>query len=188
MDPTLLIDCDQVLSNFADEVLRVAAARYNVFMTPEELTNENFEVSLGCPHLLRDISEEVLEAEFCYRMKPIVKGIEFLRTLENTYGKKNVFICTAPWGGGDSREKATGEWASQRYQWLRDFAGIQRKRVIMANNKDLVAPQGILVDDSIRHLNNRQYGFCIATPSNTKYKGPRGNYDQCLAWIKEMVG
>lgn len=187
MSIVLTVDCDEVLSQFGNEVLRVAAARYNVFKTVDDLTHELYEVALGCPHLPRDISEEVLNAEFTYRMKPITAGIEFLRTLESLYGKENVYVCTSPWGGGDSREKATGEWASQRYAWLRDYANVPRKRVIMASNKDLVAPDGILIDDSVRHLKNRKYGFCIATAANASYKGPRGNYQDALNYIKEIV-
>jgi 5'(3')-deoxyribonucleotidase len=182
----ILVDCDEVCADFVGSALALAAKCYNVFATREDVTDEKIEVSLGCPHLPRDIEEEVIHREFVYRMKPIAEGIEFLRTLESLYGDDRVFINTAPWYG-DVRQRATGHWAQQRYDWLRDYAGVGSKRVILANAKFLVAPDCVLVDDSISKLEGRKKAFCLARPHNTSYSGPRGNYAQALEWIRENV-
>lgn len=182
----LLVDCDEVLSDFVGSSLALAAKLYNVFSTRDDVTDGKIEVSLGCPHLPRDIEQEVMYGDFVYRMKPITEGIEFLRALESLYGADRVFICTTPWKG-DKLQRATGEWTSQRYNWLRDYAGVSSNRVIMASAKYLVAPDDVLIDDSVSKLNGRKKAFCIARPHNTGYSGPRGNYAQALEWIKENV-
>ena len=180
----ILVDCDDVLSNFTQACLDLAATKFNTFATLEDCVKEEVWDSIGCPYLPPVIDDAVLKHEFCYRMKPISEGIQFFKTLEETYGKDNVFICTAPWSS-DARDRATGEWVSQRYAWCRDILGVSKKRVMSVTAKHLV--QGILVDDTPKRLFNRDFGFCIARPNNTGYKGPRGNYAECLEWIGGLV-
>lgn len=183
------MDCDGVLSQCVESFLQLAADKFNVFATPGQVTGDQIGPSIGCPGLEYLIDEQVLHHEFVYRMKPITEGLEFFKTLEETYGKDNVYVCTKVWSGGpgDNREKATGEWASQRYAWLRDHLGVLRKRVYMAGVKKHV--QGILIDDSINNLKGRPKGhtFCIARPYNTGYGGPRGDYQDCLEWLKNQL-
>ncbi len=186
MNSPILVDCDGVLSNVVDSFLNLAATKFNVFKKREDVTSTNIGAAIGCPALDYLVDEEVLHGELCYRMKPIAEGLLFFRTLEATYGSENVFVATVPWAG-DSRERATGEWSSQRYAWLRDHLGVRRNRVYMAGNKDHI--QGILIDDCESNLKNRAEGqaYCIATPYNTEYGGPRGDYGQCLEWLKENI-
>jgi 5'(3')-deoxyribonucleotidase len=185
-DLLLAVDCDEVLSDYRGAMLKLAADKFNVFATYDQITSDDVGPSIGCAGLEYAVDEEVLYREFVYKMKPIPEGIAFLRELENRYDKENVVICTSPWAF-DSRERATGEWASQRYAWLRDFAGIPKKRVIMASMKHLV--RGILIDDRAKNLEARapNAGYCIAHPHNTAFKGPRGNYEECLIWLEERA-
>jgi 5'(3')-deoxyribonucleotidase len=182
----LLIDCDNVLSDFTRACLDLAARQFNVFAKPEDVTSNDIGVSIGCPALEHLISEETLHREFCYRMQPIAKGVTFFKTLEETYGKDRVSVCTKIWRG-DSREKASGEWASQRLAWLRDHLGVNKGRVFMCDNNHMV--DGILIDDSAKNLEKRKpgSGFCIEHPYNVGYSGPRGGYAECLDWLKENV-
>lgn len=186
MNLSILVDCDNVLSDITGSFIQLAADKFNVFATREQHTEEEFGPSIGCPGLEYAIDEAVLHHEFCYRMKLLPGAEAFFRTLEDTYGKDNVYACTKPWRG-DHREKATGEWASQRYAWLRDKLGISRSRVHMCAAKHMV--QGILIDDSVKNLDKRAAGeaFCIAYPYNKAYTGPRGGYAECLVWLKETV-
>jgi hypothetical protein len=186
LDLPILCDADNVLIDFTQACLQLAAVKFNIFATPDQVTGDEIGPSIGCPALEYLIDDEVLHHEFTYRMKPLVEGVAFFKTLEETYGKENVYCCTKPWGG-DSRERATGEWASQRYAWLRDHLGVLRKRVYMAGVKKHV--QGILIDDMPKNLVGRPEGqaFCIAHPYNTGYTGPRGNYQDCLEWLKGVV-
>jgi 5'(3')-deoxyribonucleotidase len=182
----LLVDCDGVLSAFTEACLDLAARQFNVFAQREDVTSNDVGASIGCPALEHLISEETLHREFCYRMKPIVQGVLFFKTLEETYGKDRVFVCTKIWRG-DSREKASGEWASQRLAWLRDHLGVNKGRVFMCDNKHMV--DGILIDDSVKNFEKRKpgTGFCIAHPYNSGHSGPRGDYQDCLAWLGENV-
>lgn len=179
----LLVDCDGILSDITDSFLNLAAAKFNIFATRDQHTSGEFGQSIGCPALEYAVDHEVLHHEFCYRMKPIAEGLLFFKQLEATYGKENVYVCTKPWRG-DARERATGEWASQRYAWLRDKLDIPSRRVIMCSAKDLV--QGILIDDSVNNLALRKPGqaFCIDQPYNKEWSGPRGDYKDCLSWLE----
>lgn len=181
----ILVDVDGVLSDITQACLDLAAKNYNVFATADQCTSPTVGDSIGCPYLPKDIEHETIHREFCYRMKPIAQGLEMFRELEETYGKDNVFICTSPWTC--SGDKATGEWVSQRFNWLRDHLGISGKRVFIANKKFMVAPKGILIDDTPSKLKNRTHGFCIAQPYNTSYAGPRGTHKEALEYVKEVL-
>lgn len=178
------VDCDQVLSHFIPECLKLAAKNYNVFARFEDCTQREVWESIGCPYLPRDIDEEVIHREFCYRMEPISEGLEMLRELEARYGKDNVHILTKPWDS-DGRGRATGQWAEQRFNWLRDHCGIGRDRIGMISNKHFVS--GLLIDDSVKHIEGRKYGFCIAQPYNTSYDGPRGTHAEALEYVDSVV-
>ena len=182
----ILVDCDDCIADFTGSALHLAAEKFNVFATPEDVTKPELWDSIGCPHLPVAIDDAVLDNDFVYRMKPIAAGMTFLRQLEAKYGVQNVYVCTAPWSS-DSRgqEIATGEWASQRYAWLRDVARVPRKRVIMCNAKHLV--NGVLIDDSPKNIKGRDFGYCIAKPNNASYTGPRGNYGECFTWLGGLL-
>lgn len=182
---TLHLDCDMVLTHFINSCLALAAKKYNVFAKFEDCTQREVWDSIGCPYLPRDIDEEVIYREFCYRMEPIPEGLKMLKTLESAYGKENVNVLTKPWDS-DGCGRATGAWAEQRFNWLRDYCGVGRDRVGMISNKHFV--QGLLIDDSPKHIEGREYGFCIAQPYNTSYKGRRGSYQDALDYVKEIVG
>lgn len=186
IETDLLADCDNVLSDLTGAYLKLAAEKFNIFATREQHTQREFGPSIGCPAFEYAIDDEVLHREFCYRIPPIPEGVRFFKQLEEIYGKENVYVCTKVWGG-DQRERATGEWASQRYAWLRDHLGVRRDRVFMCSAKHKVP--GILIDDSVSHLQSRPAGngFCIAHPYNTEWTGPRGNYQDCLKWLEGVV-
>lgn len=189
LDLPLLVDCDGILTQCVESFLQLAADKFNVFATVDQVTGDEIGPSIGCPGLEYLIDEQVLNHEFVYRMKPIREGALFFKALEEIYGPESVYVCTKPWSGGpgDNRERATGEWASQRYAWLRDHLGVLRKRVYMAGVKKHV--HGILIDDSVKNLVGRPEGhaFCITRPYNVGYRGPRGDYAECLEWLKETV-
>lgn len=182
-DCPLLIDVDEVLADFLGSCLKLAANKFNIFADRQSITKSNYCDALGCPSLDAVIDNEILTREFCYQIKPIAGGITFLRTLEERYGTDNVLVCTAPWQW-DSRQTATGEWASQRYAWLRDVAKVPQDRVIMGKRKRHV--QGILIDDSVKNCQKRPVdkSFCIAQPYNVEWTGNRGTYADCLKWLE----
>lgn len=171
----ILVDVDGCIADFVQACLDLAAEKFNIFAQPSDCTYDPLWNAIGCPYLPPAIDEAIAKREFVYRMKPLPGGIEFLRTLEDKYGEKNVFICTSPWNG---------QWAEQRMAWLRDKAGVKQNRIIQCSAKHLV--NGILIDDSVKHLVNRDFGYCIAQPYNTEHKGPRGGYQDCLKWLEDL--
>lgn len=183
-DGPLLIDVDGVLADFAHAILALAAEKYNVFAQPSDCNKDPIWDAIGCPYLPPAIDDAIRDREFVYRMKPIPGALDFLRTLENTYGPDNVEICTAPWQG-----KGVGQWSEQRYSWLKDVAKVAPSRIHMTSRKYRIA--GILIDDSEKHLIRRKPGerYCIAQPYNIHLEGVviRGGYRECLDWLKGTV-
>jgi len=178
LETPILVDCDGILSNFTQACLDLAAEKFNVFALPEDCNKDPLWDAIGCPYLPPAIDDAIRDREFVYRMKPLPGALDFLRTLENTYGKDNIEICTAPWNS---------QWAEQRYDWLNDIAKIPAQRVHMTKRKYRIP--GILVDDTLKHLKPRKdnQAFCIAHPYNTEWTGPRGNYQDCLKWLEGVI-
>lgn len=172
----VLVDCDGVLSDFHTAVLDLAFQVAGIDKTLEDWTEWDTRTALGWPEADEWITRRVLENEFCYRMNAYPGALSFLRRLEGMVGKENVLICTSPWNA---------EWMSQRAAWLEDVAEVPVKRQIQCSRKDLVA--GLLIDDSSKHLRERDSGFCIARPWNRDYFGHRGGYEECLANVRNSM-
>lgn len=172
MKNPILVDCDGVISNMTRSVLQLAHERSEALDTTEEdVTNWDYAVSLGWEGVTAAIEQAIREREFVYRMHPYPGAFMALRRLELVYGKENVLVCTSPWNA---------EWASQRYAWLQDFAGIERKRVIMCSRKELIA--GFLIDDHVENLKGRPFhdAFLVARPHNVGGPFTRGTLEDAV--------
>lgn len=170
----ILVDCDGVLSDMTRSVLQLAHERSEALdKGPEDVTDWDYHC-LGWPGYRAAIDEAIIRREFVYRMHPYPGAFDSLRRLEAYHGKENVMVCTAPW---------CGEWAAQRYAWLKDFAGVSKERVVMTCRKDLVA--GLLIDDHTENLKGRSFhdAFLVARPYNVGAPFTRGT----LAEAVEML-
>jgi 5'(3')-deoxyribonucleotidase len=176
MTGPILVDCDGVLSDFSGACLDLAAEKFNVYAVEADITQWDIAKAIGCPGLYPEVSRRVIENEFCYRLRPHVGGLDFLRELETLVGKENVLVCTSPWNA---------EWMSQRAAWLEDVARVPLARQIQCSRKDLVS--GYLVDDRASTISERGSGFCIARPWNVDVRGARGDYRACLATVRSFL-
>lgn len=175
MSEPILIDCDGVITNMTRSVLQLAHDRSEALdKGPEDVTNWDYGISLGWRDVDAAINEAILHREFVYRMHPYPGAFLALRRLELVYGKENVLVCTSPWNA---------EWASQRYAWLQDFAGVPKERVIMCLRKELIA--GFLVDDHVENLKGRPFhdAFLIARPHNVGGPFIRGTLEDAVALL-----
>lgn len=176
----ILIDCDGVISNMTRSVLQLAHERSEALdKGPEDVTNWEYDISLGWKGVNAAITDAIARREFVYRMHPYPGAFMALRVLEKTFGKENVLVCTSPWNA---------EWASQRYAWLQDFAGVERKRVIMCSRKELVA--GFLIDDHVENLKGRPFhdAFLVARPHNAGAPFTRGTLEDAVDLLTGGAG
>jgi 5'(3')-deoxyribonucleotidase len=178
-DLPILLDCDEVLTDFVGACLDLAAREGGVYATRDEITGWDIGKAIGWPKLNDAITFAVNNKELCARLKEVPGSIPWLRDVEATFGADRVYVCTSPWNG---------RWADQRIDWLA-FHGVPLKRVIQMSNKKLVP--GYLVDDALHHIEARPAGtgFLIAQPWNKAGEGlyPRGDHTAALAWLKEVA-
>lgn len=171
----ILVDCDGVLSNMTRSVLQLAAEHGYLDKLEEDIADWSYASSIGWPSVNAAITNATLTREFVYRMRPYPGAFMALRRLEAAFGKENVLVCTSPW------PEAPGEWAAQRYAWLRYFASVESKRVIMCSAKHLVP--GFLIDDHPKQLEGRPFenAFLVARPHNaTATRFIRGTLEQAV--------
>lgn len=169
----ILIDCDEVLSDFSGEVCRLGR-EHAVYAMREDITQFDIGAAIGWNRWRDAVDSAIMHRELVYRMPPIEGAIAWLRGIEDEFGADRVYVCTSPWNA---------EWAGQRSAWLSE-RGVPITRQIQCKAKQLVA--GHLIDDSVANLKGR-LGFCIARPWNAGYAGPRGDYAAALAWLRAVA-
>jgi 5'(3')-deoxyribonucleotidase len=168
----ILVDCDGVISDMTRSVLALAHERSIALdKGPDDITNWEYTISLAWSGADEAITRAVREREFVYRMHPYPGAFMALRRLEQAFGADNVLVCTSPWNA---------EWASQRYAWLQDFAGVSKKRVVMCTRKELVS--GFLIDDHAKNLAGRPFhdAWLVARPHNVGAPFTRGTLEQAV--------
>ncbi len=142
MKPRLLIDSDNVLSNFVESALGVLKELTGETYTPEQVTEYDIMKSLGIP---ADITEEAYRLMkvpgFC-RDIPVFPGAE--DGMARLKGYADIFVVTSPLGDAPL-------WAGEREKWLWKYFGITRKRIVSAPTKYVIAGD-IFVDDKTSAL------------------------------------
>lgn len=179
MNLPILIDCDEVLSDFVGRVLELAAEFGGIYANREQITGWDMSKVLGWPGLDACVTERINKRELCFRLEETPGAISWLRQVEAEFGVDRVFICTSPWNA---------EWASQRMAWL-ERRGVPKSRQIQCSAKHLIP--GYLIDDAAHHAARRPPGqaFIIDAPWNRgECPGtPRGNHEAALAWLREVA-
>lgn len=176
----ILVDCDEVLSDFVGEILRLAALA-GVHATRDDVTEWDIGKAIGWPDWTRVVTERLRSHDLCARMGEMPGAIAWLRRVEEEFGVDRVFVCTSPW---DS------VWAGQRAAWL-EQRGVPIKRQIQMSPKHLVR-SAHLIDDAVQHIERRPWhlGFLIDRPWNAAPACPdhaRGGYDEALTWLRAVA-
>jgi len=173
----ILIDCDDVLSDFLGQLCDLAARN------GLERSKDTLEPGWSLPEAFRwpEINDVVTQAvrfeDLCLNMPELPGSIEWLRDVERTFGKDRVYVCTAPWNG---------RWAGQRFEWL-EARGVDKDRIIQCKAKHLIP--GLLIDDAEHHVQARPAGtgFLFNSPQNKAARliYPHGDHTAAMQWLKE---
>ncbi len=178
MSLPILLDCDEILSDFVGAVLQLAKDEAGIKHRFEDVKGWDMSKELGWPGLNDAVTHAIKHKDLCARLKEIDGAIPWLRDLEETFGADRVFVCTSPWNA---------EWAGQRAGWL-EQRGVPMKRQIQCGAKHLIP--GFLVDDAQHHIDKRApgQGFLIAAPWNSPRDiYPRGDHAAAKAWLHEVA-
>jgi hypothetical protein len=174
----ILIDCDDVLSDFLGAVCALARRHDRPDVTIASLVPcWDLAKATGWQGVTQAITDAVRDREFCYRMPELPGAIRWLREIEETFGADRVFVCTSPWNG---------PWAGQRHDWLAK-RGVPVARQIHTSRKDLIP--GYLVDDAEKHIKRRPMGFLLDSPQNVDVRAryEHGNHAAASVWLAECV-
>lgn len=174
----ILVDCDGVISDLSRSVLALAHERgIALDKTEEDIVYWEYPRSLEWREANVVITEAIKNRELVYRMHPYPGAFAALRRLEALHGKENVLVCTSPWNA---------EWAAQRYAWLADFAGVDKKRVIMCSAKHWIP--GFLIDDHVDNFRHRPFSdsFLVARPHNVGSLITRGTLDEAVDLLARL--
>lgn len=148
---------DGVIVNFVDAWLRV----FNI--KNPYINGQNIDKSLTDIYPVDEKTKYNLPSEFWEDMEWTYNGVEILNTLENLYGKDNIFILSSP---GRFKYAPTG-----KMQWIRKNIPDYEKRTLLGKCKYACASHNsILVDDTWyilkEFINEGGYGIQIPRPWN----------------------
>lgn len=143
MRPTVLLDCDGILSDFIGAVLLALRAEANITVDRESITTwEVFESLPPEAQVYRTRIYDLLKAKLgCVSMRVYEGAKEGMKKLEEI---ADVVIVTSPFTGSDT-------WHSEREKWLKVHFGIPGVRVIHAQAKHHIKGD-IFIDDKTAHV------------------------------------
>jgi len=183
--PRVLLDCDNVLSDFVGPCLKVLHQITGETYRREDVTAFNVMKSLDVPNDVADTAYAQMKGRGFCRSLPVFEGAqEGVAKLKKV---AHVFVVTSPLGGL--------YWAGEREEWLHRLFGFGRENVIQASAKYTISGD-ILVDDKTTTLVRwMKYHPGIAvqweTPHNRDdgWMGPSTeNWDELVGMAKALKG
>ncbi len=166
MRPTLLLDCDEILSGFVAAALDVVNTLPGLpkQFAPADVTGWDIWATLGLTEREKRIVFNAIEAPgFCRNIRPIRDALQgFMQVREVA----DVYVVTSPWVTSDT-------WVSERYEWLRKYFGIPAERVVHTSAKHLVRGD-FFIDDSYENVkawraHNGAGGYLWNAPHNVQH-------------------
>lgn len=131
--PTVLLDCDGVLADFAGALLSWAGPAFS----RSQLTETDLIQSLGLEHRQEEFDAVASEPGFCESL-PILEGAQdFVESLRSFTSE--IIVVTSPYS-------AAKLWTFERLRWLEKHFAITKHDVIFAKRKELIRGD-ILIDD-----------------------------------------
>ncbi len=167
----ILLDCDGVLADFVGYVLDTILEQTGREYTHADVTEWDFGNLLETAEERRALWMALKAPGVAQELRPIpgaAAAVEALRLAGH-----DIHVVTSPMPDCPT-------WTYERELWLRDYMGIERKRVIHASNKNLVAGD-VLVDDNWDNVRGwvtaqpdvgdaprRPYGVLVDAPYNRR--------------------
>jgi len=178
--PTVLLDVDGVLADFAGALLRWAGPKY----TREQLTEWDLTKALGLGDRQHLFDEYASEPGFCEWL-PVIDGAQDF--VEGLRSVADIVIVTSPYS-------AARLWTFERLRWLERHFGISKYDVIFAKRKYLVRGD-IMVDDGPHNIEEfvmrGGHGLLIEQPWNAASLVPGARrcrtLEQALEAVRETV-
>ena len=161
--PRLILDCDEVLSEFIDHALECLGGP----LVRDQVTEWSW------AHLLNESTRQAYngllqESQFWHSLPPRDEALALWPQLNAKY---DIWICTAPYWPCDT-------WQLVRMTWLQKHFRFDKEKLICTQAKHLIGGN-IFVDDRgdtvqrWRHENRSGHGFIMDQPWNRSYTEPR---------------
>lgn len=138
MKPIVLLDCDGVLSAFADGFLKIVNAQFGTSYTPEDITDYDIARALRWSPERAEEAYALISAcdRFAARLEPLPGAVDGVRRLAEC---AEIYVVTSPWWSNRT-------WVHDRNNWLWQHFGIGAGAVVHTAAKHLVRGD-VLVDD-----------------------------------------
>jgi 5'(3')-deoxyribonucleotidase len=138
--PVVLLDCDGVLSNYANGVVEFINDKTGSNLTVNDVKTWKIFDAIGGPTLEKKFYDRVAEGGFCSSLEPFIDAVPAIDELR---GMSEVYVVTSPmW---------LPVWIPERTEWLYRKFGISRNRIVYTSAKHLVGGD-IFVDDSLDNV------------------------------------
>ena len=162
----VLLDCDEVLGEFAQEAVRFcnlyAREPGADLWTFDDIADFDIFESLGLEHMENRFVQHLIDTEYCLNMPVLPGAIEFVERLYQL--DHEVVIVTSP-------HRGVPKWCHERTAWLWRHFSIQREDIIFTSKKDRVFGD-VLVDDKPQNLVGfRERGILFDQPWNRDVRG-----------------
>lgn len=182
--PTVLLDCDGVLSDFIGAVLPIVYVETGRYYEPHHVDRFDFCAALGLSDdEKRFVMREISSREgFCHNLDVLPGAVEGVARLGEI---AEVYVVTSPWNSNRT-------WVHEREAWLAENFRIPHRRVIHTSAKHLVRGD-VLVDDKTPTCAEWQ----AAHPKGiaVQWKTPHNRKDEWSGWatdgwdaLREIVG
>lgn len=171
----ILLDCDDVLADFATPALGLVAVLGGPALTPEK----RFQWEIG--ELLNDLPaakeqfwSTLSEPGWCSQLEPYADASHAVQELQKL---GEVVVVTSPL-------KRSRTWMHERTDWLKKHFGIEHSHVVNSSNKRWIHGD-FLADDKPDNLRdwNHGYKFCIARSYNTFAPFARGSLAEFVEFV-----
>lgn len=172
-DPVILLDCDDVLADFATPALKLVAELGG------PTTRTGWDIGDMLEGVARDRFWETVSAPgWCAGLQPYPWALENVRALQKL---GEVVVVTTPL-------RRCPTWMFERTQWCKKHFGFEHSHVANIENKALVHGD-FLADDGVHNLEAWQHGhkFLIAHSYNaSEGRFKRGTLEDFVSFVREM--
>lgn len=180
--PTVLMDCDGVLSDFTSACLEIVFKKTGVRYQPEDIKTWEIFDSIKEKNIRGEVYDAIKEKDCCRNLAVFTGAFDAVQTLKQ---HTELVIVTSPFYGSPT-------WAHEREKWLEDNMGINARDVIHARKKFHIAGD-CLIDDRMENLVlwkgrfPNGYALLWSTPHNLQDSAPGISRIQSWAQLLEVV-
>lgn len=181
MKPTVLLDCDGILSGFVDGVLEAWNKIRGTSYSLKDCTQWDFVEQLGFDWSSTD--KIVAQPGFCANLKVLDGSQEAVYRLKKSC---DVFVVTSPFD-------ASPYWMPERSAWLRELFNIEKSHVIHCYMKRLIRGD-FLIDDNPENVTEWAEAWPNGTailwdaPYNKNAINAGAHRAYCWDYVLELVG